>query len=510
MNKVFLTGLLVALSFQAYSQDPFIKVNFPFVFANGRIGDSYLDIDMNANEAWQVYPKTGVGSYGCYYNVNGQKIEGMIKYKGSETKLRVEKSSEYLNGKVLTAGKSCKGFVTVKDSFAVLENVVFNKVTVSKELSKPQFAKYIGKINNYEFFIHLRTTKDAQWVTFILKDVKSGKLITLPNDEEELKQKLSVFTAIAPELNSMIEKKALTVQDTEAIYTYLRYKQAFNNNESILINGGLNEVKDAIEASCYFKVKSINPKQTILEYWSLQGNKIMEASYSSLLPKIKHGPCIYYYPNGNKRKELVFKKGQVRCVETIYYPTGEHKMTIVNYPKTLHNRMDALDIINNPNGVENMINELKVTPRSYWAKGTEVFYYKFTDKDGNNLFDENGDTIMEEKASSGSIVFTRIFSNYRLGKAYYTLNGQEIYQYSESPLKLKSFSQKETEFSNGFGYPYYWRTKGVEGCCLVRLIVNDLGRVEKINLDRLIDENGEKRMIKCLNKVSVHDKTINS
>jgi len=65
------------------SQNHFLPPSSPFIYPNGRVSDAYFDIDLYMPNAWEVNPKNIYGFYGFYYNKNGDKVPGFIKYSGS-------------------------------------------------------------------------------------------------------------------------------------------------------------------------------------------------------------------------------------------------------------------------------------------------------------------------------------------------------------------------------------------------------------------------------------------
>ncbi|WP_439182460.1 hypothetical protein [Carboxylicivirga taeanensis] len=499
--KIRLVFSLLLFVHFGFSQEPFFKVSQPFVFTNGKIGGAYIDIDMVENDAWYVYSGGSSPTYGHYYNAEGKKVPAYLKYNGSANHLYVKSSEEYLKGKVLSAGKECKGFVIENDSFTVFNNVTFNKVTKSKELNKPQFVKYIASIDGHELFRHIRTTKDARWVTYLLKDTKADRIITLPNEDEELRRALECFYHVAPELKSLIGGFGYTVQDMEEIFTYLKYKKCYVADSVMFLNSSLNAVEDSLQASCYLKVNHISHEASELEYYSLDRRKLMTATYSTLFPKVKHGQCTYYYPNGNVRKKVEYKDGRIQCLEAVYYQTGEPKVTIINYPKAYRYRLESLNALKDTNGLKSFINEVKALQHDVWSKGTEVLYYEWKDRFGANLLDETGSGLIQEVDSTNSMVYHRVISNYQLMEAYYLLGDKKIYQYCESPLKLRDFNNKGAEFSKGFGYPIKWKVNEMAGCCLVRFVIDGDGLIKHYAIERILDEDTSQKMDVFLKRI---------
>nr|WP_321409844.1 hypothetical protein [uncultured Carboxylicivirga sp.] len=484
------------------SQNHFLQPSSPFIYPNGRVSDAYFDIDLYMPNAWEINPKNIYGFYGFYYNKNGDKVPGFIKYSGSETKLKVINSGEYLNGKTLIAGKTCQGFLTPYDSVAVLNDLVFNKVTISKKLKEPQFAQFIGLVNGYEFFQHVRTTKDARWISYILKNVKTKEQITLPNEDEELRSALSMFYTLAPELEKMIGTKGFKTENIIEIYTYLKYKEYYNNDIIVYLNFGLNEVQDTTEAVYYLKVKSINTTVTELEYYSLDDKLVMDAFYSSLFFKTKHGRCTYYYPNGNIRKEVGYKDGRIKCVEKLYYEDGKPYMDILNFPSSYRSELENIIVADNfKTKIDRFINKIESTSNDAWNDGCEVMYYKVYDELGNSVLDKDGNAMIQWHDSISNRLYTYKINKYMLEEASYTEDGKTIYQFSNNPVKLRDYKINNGNFSNLFSYPATWQAKKLNGFCVIRIIISEEGVVDNIQIDRILRNEDKDALTGFLEKL---------
>ena len=112
-------------------------------------------------------------------------------------------------------------------------------------------------------------------------------------------------------------------------------------------------------------------------YYENNGTKIFEGQFTSIIPTIKDGEFVYYYPNGIIRKRLFFEKNK-EIKRITYYQSGRKHRELYSDEKKYESVYEV-------NGIP-VLNSL--------GNGEEVLYDSIN---GRQLFYQYSDSLVAIK-----------------------------------------------------------------------------------------------------------------
>jgi len=434
-----------------------------FYDINEMLFEGFLDSNYEPETSLKVSYEIGERfTQGYFYNLENKKITGELMFSKLNTyfQFRSKKGSEIKTIKP----KECLGYVIGIDSFAVIQNFDVRRDLVAIKSKKKEFAEVICKIKGIAFFKHTRAGLNNTITTYLYKMDTSENYISFSKSNNNFKKEALLVFGEIQFLKEKIESGKYEYSDLSRMIKIFEYKFKFDHNESIYYNNSWDEIKINNDISFYADIVEIKDSIFHVKYFTKQKELIYEGHFSSFYPINKNGVFIWYYPNGEIRKNIVYKNNEVLNSISTYHKNGN-----IRYEYTIDDKSKFFNKVGSYSGI-NILNN---------GVGGEVFY----------------DTIMSRE-------ITREFFNNKLFFSYYNdENGKTIYQKCDKNAKLKSFNMLQSNIEENFIYPKESIKNYNHGYILVRCVVEPSGLVSELEIVKGIDESINKAVLKYLERM---------
>lgn len=532
MKKVLLfliVSIIGSICYLLRAQDkPGFEKSFLYVDANGKVSDPYFDFDFSPADPLEK--SFLVGEHFClghYYTLNNEKISGLLKYSDNGNKLIFKTTQDTGTGTRIKP-EACNGFVIAKDSFAVIDHFYIEKDYSNRFMKKAEYASYIGKYKDYQFYKHIQITNNGRtvWNTYMMRKGETGELNSFPNHVPQMKKLLSPLLTDMPDILEKVGTGGYAYQDLPHLVKVLNYRDKCMNKKPVYFSSSLNELEDSTNYVYTGTIEKYDGKKWTISYQNKLGDTLMVCQYSKLLPMKKDGVCKWYYPNGQVRKIVTYSNGKIKGLERRFYENGQIHYDLLIVPKE---RKESVGKWLN----KVFLNEKVVVDdngiRTYsYVKDGKVF--RFSDdvplfpeyrnhmidvnKEGEatiqyfRVFDRAGNKLIDENGNGQEVVFDvvrnrKIYREYRQNElitAYYqNESGNKVYQYCESPVRLSGVKGQKTNFNYTVNYPSASLSNQHQGISLVCFVVNEKGMVVRMTMEKEVDEDISKAIINYWN-----------
>jgi hypothetical protein len=401
---------------------------------------------------------------GYYYDKNGTKIDGHIKYGKNKIWFKKDSSSKRIKAEEISS------LVIGVDSFFTISNF---KIFESYK-KKPEFVQFLANINGALYVKHYRFTSDRVIETYLIKQKNNEEWNDITNCYIFDKEALKYFGHI-PYLKRKISTGELTKDHMMTLITISDYQNKADKNQAIYFDSYWQEVITPSKATFSGTLINKTDSSWIMTY-SKNGTKLYEVNYSSFYPDIKNGLYKSFYPDGSLRKEITYLNDMPKMAKS-YEMNGE-LFSNYNHNQVILKKDTLNDIITytNHNGIfdKNQIDTTKVISKN--------FYDKFTDK-----------------------TFTQIFKKNQLVKSTYKLNSNIIYQITNPNYDL-DISSLQNKFKNYMSNVNYEEALSIDaqGIILVSFTINDKGVITKNKILNQLHPELDQIIIEFLTKFGLN------
>ena len=401
---------------------------------------------------------------GHYYNKNGSKIKGLIKFQNKKIWYKRDKNDT----QTTLRPDEVNSFVIGVDSFFVAHNFYYK----NRLKTKPEFVQYITEIDNKVFAKHYHFQNGIGQTggiieSYLVKSANDNKWGDFPDNTNFKKNALKHFGHIKI-LNQRITDETYDSQDMLSVIKTAEYLKKYQFHEPIYYDKYWQEVRN--KENAFYRAEITNKVDSI---WTLvyfkDATKLYEANYSSFYPNTKNGEFISYYPNGEKRKRIDYKNNKPRTGKT-FDKSGKLKADF-KYEK-----------IKDPYSTSD---EFKIT------------YNAVYDAEGNNILKTNGNATHIIQDDFGKVSYTQTFNDNKLFNSYRQSGENTIYQLpkSNTSIKIKSLQRKLDTYMVGKEYNSALSVNA-QGIVLISFVIDDGGYaveysiLNKIHpeLDRLVSD----------------------
>ena len=453
MKKLLLLGLFLSTHFSVFSQIPVGH----YYDVNGTPMHGYFDPLEYAPEEMVNLKYERFNFYkGHYYDRQGMKHEGFLKFNYENFYFKEEKSS---NKEKKIKTRDFKSFVINNDSFFVFSISATIKV-----------GQYISSANGYTFvkqYGKVSAMSTEHTSTFYAYKEDKKIWYQVPSSTKGFREAASTYFDNIPLIKERLENKEFDYYDFYSLIKMSKYYEYYLNNQAIYFNEKWIEVTDKEIATYEASITSVKDSVWSLEY-KKKGKLLYEGEVTRFMPLRFHNEFTSYYENGNLRKKTIYKDGKVKEVTT-YYPNGE-----------VHYNYNEFEIKNNLNG------------RRFSKKMRT--YNLANDINGINILASDNKGTEEYKDDLSGNDYIKYFQMGQLQYAYREENGSKIYSFSdlESEVKINRLSN----FISKINMSYFLDEieVGVSDILLVKVVIDEDGRIESFNFLNEIDDYVSKKV----------------
>jgi hypothetical protein len=451
--------ILLAASFSSFGQKGIPKYEIGhFVDFNEQLISGYYDFDYEPKKSLEVnYISSENFAAGYYYDKEGVKISGLLKYSLQDRSLTF-RSIDVNSERTLKPG-DCKGYVINVDTFSVVKNVEVFGVFGPRTSDHGEFAENIENIEGMKFYKFIATGSQGNYVQYIVQKPDGSESITFPSGNGKFRKIASEIFKDDIVLVADIEKGKYKADDIPSMLKIFKYGKLYKKNQNVFYNSSWDEVNDIKEASYYSKIESVQDSTFHLSYFFKNGFKIYDGNFTSFYPHKKRGEFDFYYPNGQMRKKVVY---------------------VDNKPK------GAIEYFMNGN----------IHRIFYFSFGGEVIYSQINNEQGVGILKSRGVTIESFLDTFTGREITYEYVDQKLSNVYYTdLNGEKIFQLCERNAKLSEFKDLQKEVKDKLKYPAQSIENYSHGYALIKCIVEPTGLVSEVSLIKGVDTDCDAAII---------------
>ena len=421
-----------------------------FIDYNKKRIDGYYDFDYEPKNSLKVsYKCSDNFTKGFYINADGLKVNGLLKYSDKNRELKF-KLFEKDDVKSINAYET-QGYVIGIDTFSVVKNVMLNGILGGRLSEKSEFAENIESIGGMKFYKFTGLKNGNSYIKYLVKQSDTSDFLTFPSGKDKFRNFVGEIFKNDSTLRDYIENGKYDDQDIPSILKIYKYKRLFNLGQNIYYNSSNDEINNKTESMYYSKIESVKDSVFHLNNFFSNNQKIYEGDFTSFYPHNKQGNFLFYFPNGQVRRQLNFKN---------------------NKPK------DAIDYFENGK-----------THRVYKVLGHEtIIYQKVYNTDNVDILDKdgNGNELFEDRISGKKIYYE--YESKRLKSAYFIdKNGVKIYQLCKNNAELKNLDILQKEAKANFKYPLESLENNRHGFVLVKCLVEPSGLVSELNIIKGLD-----------------------
>lgn len=421
---------------------------------------------------------------GYYYDLNGKKIEGTIRYSYSDGFIRFK---SYANGEEKSEKikpEMCLAYVIGRDSFVVIKDFTVERELLSVPIDKPEFAEVLATIGDLTFYQHTRTgvnvSKGSNELvyTFIVQRGK-GPLVSFPRGFAKFKEVATPCFRKVTLLANGLDAGTMTHKDLPAMIHILQYHTLAANHTKIYYSLSWEELRDSSEQGYqyYAEISHVNFATWNMRYFLKDGTPLYNGSFISQFPqKAKAFDFSFEEITPSEKKNGLF---------TFYFPDGRIRKT-----------------------VEYKNNEITGDVKTYWHNGQIHYVYQkktpstheysvVADLSGKNILDAEGSGTETLYDSLQKRTVTRTYNDKQLKDSYFTdTTGTKIYQYCKNHAFLADAEERgQIKFAKRFNYPKSALSKSAYGMVIVRILADREGNTIKTNLVKGFDAEGDKAVL---------------
>jgi hypothetical protein len=450
--------LVITLSFNSFGQNliPNYQIG-DFVDYNKKIINGYYDFDYSPKTSLKVSYETNDNfTQGYYFDINGAKVYGLLKYSQSDRNLKFKMNEDDVE-KSIKADET-NGYIIGIDTFSVVKNVEIIGLFGGKISKKGEFAANIESIEGMKFYKFTANGPNGNtYNSYIVKKSDSSDFITFPSGS----MAGEIFGNDAT-LKAYIEEGKYKEDDIPSILKIYKYRKLFKNGQYIYYNASRDETNNKDESEYYSKIESIQDSVFHLGNFLKNNIKIYEGDFTSFYPHNKQGDFVFYYPNGVVRRKISFKNNKPKAgIE--YFENGK-----------IHRVYEILEY------------------------GSLVYKEVYDDTNVNLLDDKWAGSEQFVDPISGKKI-TYEYENKKLKTAYFIdANGEKVYQLCENNAEIRKFNSLQKSVKEDLAYPLESLRKNVHGFVLVKCIIEPSGLVSELKIVKGLDEASNKAAIDFL------------
>ena len=390
---------------------------------------------------------------GYYYSMDGEKIEGFIKFENRKIWFKEKKDGNDIKIKP----DEVQSFVIGADSFFVSSDFRFN----DRQMNSPEYMQFVTAFDTNTFAIYYHFNKmsgmpdfekyamfksdsDKSWTSLPLKRYELRKLFSGYLDESFIYYLYSV----------LYPSKYYSVKiDFDAVISLIKtaeYQYNYIHGKPIYFDKYWEETRDKEKATYQALITSKTDSTWTMAYFK-DSVKLSEVDYRCFYPNKKYGFARFYFPNGQIRQECQYASNHLEQVKT-YDINGVLKRSY---------RCDSV-ISNTSKGTA----ELKIT------------YSTVIDSLGVNLIDSLNDFEVTINDTISKQKYIQHFVNKELIQSFTVINGQKVYQITDPNYSIKTKSLQGTfrSFKQGKDFDLAV-ADNAQGTILVALVVDPTGAV---------------------------------
>jgi hypothetical protein len=461
MKKLFYI-LLLTISFNSFGQNLITNYEIGhFVDFNGQLINGYYDFDYEPEKSLDVNYVSGENfSVGYYYDKQGLKINGLLKYSLQDRNL-IFKSVDVNSQRTIKAD-DCKGYVINVDTFSVVKNVEIIGVFGPRISDHAEFAENIENIAGMKFYKFSAIGPQSNYVKYIVQKTDTSDFTTFPSGNGKfIKLAAEIFKDDAV-LKADIEKGKYQVDDIPTILKIFKYRKLYEKNQNIFYNSSWDEINNPNEATYYSKIESVKDSTFHLSYFFKNDVKIYDGKFTSFYPHKKKGEFVFYYPNGQIRKKVMYVDNKPKSVIEYFRNENIHRTYFISF-----NGEVVYTVLNNEQGLD-ILNDKGLSK--------ELFL----------------DTVTNRE-------ITYEYMDRKLENVYYTdADGGKVFQFCKRNAKLTGFKDLQKDLKDKLIYPAKSIDKYSHGYALINCIIEPTGLVSEVTLVKGVDTDCDAAIIDFL------------
>jgi len=266
---------------------------------------------------------------GYYFDTDGRKITGQIRFKGDKIFFRSGKTES--RDKIRP--REIKQFVIGIDSFIAISNYYHNE----RKKKDWEYAQYITTIDGYTFVKHYYFPsgvaqqyggKPPVIETYLVK-ADDNDTWELLNDKGTVHKSLEKYFPLIPNMEKRFKKAQSSNDATLCLIKMAAYYHNQQTATPVYYDQYWQEVRDAAKATYRAEIHDRHDSIWTFDYYREQ-TKLFSAHYSSFYPNVKEGEFSSYYPDGKIREIILYEKDEPketklfdeRGRQTYYYLTA--------------------------------------------------------------------------------------------------------------------------------------------------------------------------------------------
>lgn len=285
---------------------------------NGNSFDGYFDPILYSPKIKVAHLHTAESyELGYYYDQEGRKIEGQIKFK--EKKIFFKDGEEEYGDKITT--DEVQSFVIGLDSFFTVSNYHYNGILKKS----PSYVQYVAAFDNYVFakHFHFRTlTLSGQSPivpTILVKERGEALWYDFP-DDYTFKGFASKYFGHIPYVKEKIDREEWKKDDLMSMIKMAEYDYKYQQGLPINLDGYWEETIRRENQVYRVEIESRQDSIWTMNYFQ-GGMKLYSAKYSSFYPNTKNGDFDSYYTDGTLRQKIRYRNNKPQEVRK-YFPSG--------------------------------------------------------------------------------------------------------------------------------------------------------------------------------------------
>ena len=269
----------------------------------------------------QVIHNSSSFEKGAYYTLNGEKVDGYIKYENKKFWFKMNKD----DSKLKMEPENIKAIVIGIDSFFVTSGFTFRGVL----RKNPELIQYIAETDNYTLckYYHFSSDMaqgylgaDPLTISYLIQNKSDGSWETVPSNRNEFEKYFKTVFSI-DYLNDKEDNKQDDTQDEFSYIKRIDYQYRYKTGQLIYFDRYWNELRDMNKFAYYGQIKTFSDSLLTISYYNSDRIKIYEIDFKSVYPFIKHGESKEYDSLG-RIKQVTLYKDDLPQQLTSYYENG--------------------------------------------------------------------------------------------------------------------------------------------------------------------------------------------
>ncbi|MEP3389898.1 MAG: hypothetical protein ABJO02_17035 [Reichenbachiella sp.] len=439
--------------FSAYSQQN-LEIGY-FLSNTGEPIDNMLALDPVEGEAINITTNsTQEFIKGYYISSRGYKIEGYIKKQSSVVSFEYKGRLDY-PAQTKDIDDNIRSFKVGLDSFTLMQNVE----AVNSDfpfIKKPQYV--LANSVNDSLTIYKYNSDGSKNYFFEYKNRRYRI-----SDSHKVNEKLLIELFGSNNLLAQhIKSNKLNDKSTLQFFDIYDHYNKFLNQDTIYNkNPFIKATKE--NAEFYGIIENFSDENFTVTYYSIfDHTKILTGSFNSINPLIKHGDLIWYHPNGEVRKTISYNKNDPTQIIT-YFSNGK-----AHYLRDLNGGYEYI----------------------YNTKG-QLIVRKGAPEQYETILDSTRSRTIKRKYSFGKLIESTIEN--KEGQILYT-------QRTKRNLRYPKINDDIWEnFDSILKYNDVMIEDQVQGTAFVRVLVNEIGKMQEIEILQGIHPTTNKLIIEAFN-----------